>query len=86
MHVLPPRFYRQPPLRHAPAGVVARAGNAVTTRKVFLWAQPAKIGPHLREVPNGRPVLVAGSQNGFYAVTMHDGLRGWMPTDAVRLR
>ena len=77
---------RFPPIHRAPTGVLNRFGNGITTRKVFLWAQPAKIEPHIREVPNDRGVQVMGSQDGFYAVIMHDGLRGWLPRDAVRQR
>lgn len=75
-----------PPIHRAPTGVAGFSGNGITTRKVFLWRQSAKIEPHLREVPSARPVQVVGSQSGFYAVIMHDGLRGWLPEDAVRPR
>lgn len=75
-----------PPFHRAPVGTAGFAGNGSTTRRVFLWRQPAKIEPHLREVPNGRPIQVVGSRDGFYAVIMHDGLRGWLPEDAVRPR
>lgn len=81
-----PRPIRTPPVHRAPVGVIGFSGNGITTRKVFLWRQPAKIEPHLREVPNGRPVEVVGSRDGFYAVIMHDGLHGWLPEDAVRPR
>ena len=77
---------RLPPVHRAPVGVAGFGGNGITTRKVFLWRQPAKIEPHLREVPGNRPIQVVGSRNGFYAVIMHDGLHGWLPEDAVRPR
>ena len=77
---------RPPPIHRSPVGGGNHASNGITTREVFLWARPAKIEPHIREVPNGRPVQVVGSADGFYAVIMHDGLRGWMPRDAVRPR
>lgn len=85
-HAQPRPIRKLPPVHRAPVGVAGFGGNGITTRKVFLWRQPAKIEPHLREVPNGRPVEVVGSQAGFYAVIMHDGLRGWLPEDAVRPR
>ncbi len=78
---------RTPPHIHrAPIGAGGPASNGITIRKVFLWAQPAKIEPHIREVPSGRPIRVVGSQGGFYAVIMHDDRQGWLPGDAVRPR
>ncbi len=75
-----------PPIRRAPVVMGSPASNGITIRKVFLWPQPAKIEPHIREVPSGRPIRVIGSQGGFYAVIMHDGRQGWLPVDAVRPR
>jgi len=78
---------RTPPAnRRGPIVIGGPASNGITTRKVFLWPQPAKIEPHIREVPSSRAVRVVGSQGGFYAVVMHDGRQGWMPVDAVRPR
>ncbi len=82
-----------PPHRRKPAppvtvvtGQPTTADNAVTTRNVYLWRQPAKIEPHIQQVDKGRPVQVVGQQSGFYAVVLHNGRQGWLPIDAVRAK
>lgn len=83
-HAPPPHSRKPLPPPSVGTGQPVSAANAVTSRNVYLWRQPAKIEPHIQQVDKGRPVQIVGQQSGFYAVVLHNGRRGWLPIDAVR--